>query len=165
MRVQKQARKFQTAMVRSPASEAAPQKNSDDVLLIDSQTPVCFLATLAGLTIYLAAPQHGVFARSHALTRYPRGPVLLRHAAVPTAPSSSRRRQKNKCPMGLTTGHSVLATSYSRTAYRRTTIGAAAFHFRVRNGNGWDRYAIVTRPSDLKASSRVWWRNSRIVKP
>jgi hypothetical protein len=39
----------------------------------------------------------------------------------------------------------VLATSYSRTAYRRTTIGAAAFHCRVRNGNGWDHCAIVTR--------------------
>src|SRR5690349_7124115 len=39
----------------------------------------------------------------------------------------------------------VLATSYSRTAYRRTTIGAAAFHCRVRNGNGWDHCASVTR--------------------
>jgi hypothetical protein len=39
----------------------------------------------------------------------------------------------------------VLATSYSRTACRRTTIGAAAFHFRVRNGNGWCHCAIVTR--------------------
>jgi hypothetical protein len=39
----------------------------------------------------------------------------------------------------------VLATSYSRTACRRTTIGAAAFHFRVRNGNGWGHCAIVTR--------------------
>src|SRR4029077_3888727 len=39
----------------------------------------------------------------------------------------------------------VLATSYSRTAYRRTTIGAAAFHFRVRNGNGWGHRARVTR--------------------
>src|SRR5437588_6718222 len=39
----------------------------------------------------------------------------------------------------------VLATSYSRTAYRRTTIGAAAFHCRVRDGNGWGHCAIVTR--------------------
>jgi hypothetical protein len=53
--------------------------------------------------------------------------------------------RKAKYPMGLTTGHFVLATSYSRTAYRRTTIGAAAFHFRVRNGNGWYHYANVTR--------------------
>ena len=30
-------------------------------------------------------------------------------------------------------GFLVLATSYSRTAYRRTTIGAAAFHCRVRD--------------------------------
>src|SRR6266513_1647771 len=42
-------------------------------------------------------------------------------------------------------GFSILATSYSRTAYRRTTIGAAAFHCRVRNGNGWGHCAIVTR--------------------
>src|SRR5467141_555835 len=42
-------------------------------------------------------------------------------------------------------GHLVLATSYSRTAYRRTTIGAAAFHCRVRNGNGWCHCATVTR--------------------
>src|SRR3712207_6035608 len=39
----------------------------------------------------------------------------------------------------------VLATSYSRTTFRRTTIGAAAFHFRVRNGNGWDHRASITR--------------------
>src|SRR5437773_2422255 len=42
-------------------------------------------------------------------------------------------------------GFSILATSYSRTAYRRTTIGAAAFHCRVRNGNGWSHCATVTR--------------------
>ena len=35
--------------------------------------------------------------------------------------------------------------SYSRTTYRRTTIGAAAFHFRVRNGNGWFHCAMITR--------------------
>ena len=39
----------------------------------------------------------------------------------------------------------LLATSYSRTTYRCTTIGAAAFHFRVRNGNGWGHCAKVTR--------------------
>ena len=42
------------------------------------------------------------------------------------------------------TGVFVLATSYSRTAYRRTTIGAAAFHFRVRNGNGCDPDPMTT---------------------
>jgi hypothetical protein len=53
---------------------------------------------------------------------------------------------QNKNPTELNSvGFLVLATSYSRTAYRRTTIGAAAFHFRVRNGNGWDHCAIVTR--------------------
>src|SRR6266699_487909 len=42
-------------------------------------------------------------------------------------------------------GRLILATSYSRTAYRRTTIGAAAFHCRVRNGNGRGHCAIITR--------------------
>jgi hypothetical protein len=51
-------------------------------------------------------------------------------------------------------GFSVLATSYSRTAYRRTTIGAAAFHFRVRNGNGWGHRARVTRNLFRKLRSK-----------
>ena len=43
------------------------------------------------------------------------------------------------------TGALILATSYFRTTYRCTIIGAAAFHFRVRNGNGWFHCAKVTR--------------------
>ena len=39
----------------------------------------------------------------------------------------------------------TLAMSYFRTTYRSTIIGAAAFHFRVRNGNGWDHRAGITR--------------------
>jgi hypothetical protein len=39
-------------------------------------------------------------------------------------------------------------------AYRHTTIGATAFHFRVRNGAGWFRYAMVTRVSRLKIFKR-----------
>ena len=42
-------------------------------------------------------------------------------------------------------GRFNLATSYFRGAYRPTIIGATAFHFRVRNGNGWDHCAMVTR--------------------
>ncbi len=38
-----------------------------------------------------------------------------------------------------------LATTYSHRTYRPTTIGAAAFHFRVRNGTGWFHRALVTR--------------------
>src|SRR5437879_1039110 len=55
-------------------------------------------------------------------------------------------RPKSKKPdMSSHAGFLVLATSYSRTAYRRTTIGAAAFHCRVRNGNGWCHCATITR--------------------
>ena len=50
------------------------------------------------------------------------------------------------------TGVFVLATSYSRTAYRRTTIGAAAFHCRVRNGNGWCHCAMITRVRNRTSS-------------
>ncbi len=109
---------------------------------IDSQTPVCSPATLAGLTVYLA--------RS-------RGSVL----------GSSRRRQNKTPSTSRHAGRSVLATSYSRTAYRRTTIGAAAFHCRVRNGNGWGHCATVTRVrnrtgpfrcfrSDASARPNLW---------
>src|SRR3954469_13788885 len=42
-------------------------------------------------------------------------------------------------------GEGILATSYFRTPLRRTIIGAAAFHFRVRNGNGWGHCAMITR--------------------
>ncbi len=38
-----------------------------------------------------------------------------------------------------------LATTYSHRTYRPTTIGAVAFHFRVRNGTGWFHHALVTR--------------------
>ena len=38
-----------------------------------------------------------------------------------------------------------LATTYSHRTCRPTTIGAAAFHFRVRNGTGWFHHALVTR--------------------
>src|SRR5690349_8040002 len=58
-----------------------------------------------------------------------------------------RRTQKKRSPApcfhrrrGVT-----LATSYFRTTYRGTIIGAAAFHFRVRNGNGWSHCAGITR--------------------
>ena len=42
-------------------------------------------------------------------------------------------------------GSLTLAMSYSRTPLRCTTIGAAAFHCRVRNGDGWFHCAMITR--------------------
>src|SRR5438309_9958245 len=59
-------------------------------------------------------------------------------------PTAVLVRLQKKAPP-LETSGGVLATSYSRTAYRRTLGGAAAFHCRVRNGNGWGHCAIVTR--------------------
>ena len=45
----------------------------------------------------------------------------------------------------LIVGGNNLATTYSRRTLRPTTIGAVAFHGRVRDGNGWDHHAKVTR--------------------
>ena len=42
-------------------------------------------------------------------------------------------------------GELNLAATYSHTAFRRTTIGATAFHFRVRDGTGWFHCAMATR--------------------
>src|ERR1039457_7240880 len=66
-------------------------------------------------------------------------------------------RFKSKTPStAQSAGHFVLATSYSRTTYRRTTIGAAAFHFRVRNGNGWCHCALIARVRNRTGSEPDW---------
>ena len=76
----------------------------------------------------------------------PIGSILLRHGGVPPRRARVGDAQKCKNPTEINpVGFLVLATSYSRAAYRRTTIGAAAFHCRVRDGNGWGHCAIVTR--------------------
>ena len=39
------------------------------------------------------------------------------------------------------------AATYSRASYTGTTIGPAAFHGRVRDGNGWDHCGIAAGKS------------------
>jgi hypothetical protein len=41
-------------------------------------------------------------------------------------------------------------------AFRHTIIGATAFHFRVRNGNGWCHCAMTTRRLGGEARPEVW---------
>ena len=94
---------------------------SGDVLLI-RKLPFAHLLPSQALTGYPPASQLGV--------------VSARLGAAP---------KQNAQHISRCARHSVLATSYSRTACRRTTIGAAAFHFRVRNENGWSHCARVTR--------------------
>ena len=48
----------------------------------------------------------------------------------------NKNEKKARCFVSKAPGI-ILATTYSRTTYRSTTIGSAAFHFRVRDGNGW----------------------------
>src|SRR5438046_6713972 len=105
--------------------------NSGDVLLTRG-FPRARPAARAGLTIYVARLSS---ARPLTASRVPPRRASSKHAA-----------RKCKSPTEINpAGFLVLATSYSRTAYRRTTIGAAAFHCRVRNGNGWGHCAIITR--------------------
>ena len=59
-------------------------------------------------------------------------------------------------------GFMVLATTYSRTTYRCTTIGERSFHFRVRYGYGWFQASKVTR---LLAQGSYWVRLGRTSLP
>src|SRR6476620_10271025 len=52
--------------------------------------------------------------------------------------------QRKTPPLLAGFGYKALAMTYS-CMRMHTTIGAAAFHFRVRNGIGWCHSAIVTR--------------------
>ena len=45
---------------------------------------------------------------------------------------------------------SCLATSYSHRDKVPTTIGAEKLNFRVRNGNGCDLFAIITRLNSVR---------------
>ena len=64
------------------------------------------------------------------------------HAGAGGEPAVVRCRRKKAAPKG---GFNNLATTYSRRTLRPTTIGAVVFHGRVRDGNGWDHHAKVTR--------------------
>src|SRR6478752_2990315 len=67
--------------------------------------------------------------------------AFMRRAGMPGL--RGERKQPSLVFTGL--GCYNLATTYSRGTCRPTTIGAAAFHFRVRDGNGWFHRAMVTR--------------------
>ena len=96
--------------------------------------------------------------RTNCLSRGSKALGSLTACGVPPRHASSRsmahecKNPTERNPVGFL----VLAMSYSRTAYRRTTIGAAAFHFRVRNGNGWCHRAIITRILDRNLGAEFW---------
>lgn len=48
-------------------------------------------------------------------------------------------------------GVDLLATTYFHTGYPRTIIGDDAFHFRVRDGNGWFHVSLATRRCKFKS--------------
>ena len=55
-----------------------------------------------------------------------------------------RRNSEARNPFGLRASF-TLAAIYSRGTCRPTTIDVLMFHFRVRNGTGWDHQAMTTR--------------------
>ena len=85
----------------------------------DRDPILCAVVTLTPAPGSLPRHGNGIFAAS------------LRHPWLPGISTKKARHFVSKVP-GV-----ILATTYSRTSYRSTTIGSAAFHFRVRNGNGW----------------------------
>ena len=56
-----------------------------------------------------------------------------------------RVQKKSPAPSLLKMPGKYLAATYSHRTCRPNTIGAAAFHFRVRNGTGWFHRALATR--------------------
>jgi hypothetical protein len=73
-----------------------------------------------------------------------------------------KKKPRHLFPKG---GVIALATSYFRTTYRCTIIGAAAFHFRVRNGNGWVHCAGITRSLTNLKLRALWEVAHRGVEP
>ncbi len=62
----------------------------------------------------------------------------LSHSKMITGNRAKKEPRMHFCIRGI-----YLATTYSHKTYRLTTIGAEAFHFRVRNGTGWFPLAMV----------------------
>ena len=80
--------------------------------------------------------------RHHASRYVPIAPDLRPPVQFPPLPPGAKKSAR---PLLSKKPGKYLATTYSRGAFRPTTIGAAAFHFRVRDGTGWFHYALVTR--------------------
>ena len=104
-------------------------------------------------------------ARARAKTpeggRAPRDQISSLHFAFPHFAfriPAPKAKKKARCLVSKTPGI-ILATTYSRTTYRSTTIGSAAFHFRVRNGNGWDHCA---GSPDFEFLKQVSLKTSRV---
>jgi hypothetical protein len=70
--------------------------------------------------------------------------LSFKHQGVPKAGIFKIKTKKE--PVELAGSFCCLATSYSRRGKAPTTLGAEELNFRVRNGNGCDLFAIITRP-------------------
>ena len=89
-----------------------------------------------------SATEFGVWIQGVVFWPAPHEPTLAREFRAETKPSDTKKDTPHLVRSG---GCNTLATSYFRRPYRPTIIGATVFHFRVRNGNGWDHCAMITR--------------------
>ena len=91
-------------------------------------------------------------ALAETLAQAPRAASPYR--AIPAA-SLARGQKKSPAPSFLKMPGKYLAATYSHRTCRPNTIGAAAFHFRVRNGTGWFHRALATRgrPCSIRAGT------------
>ncbi len=98
-------------------------------------------------------------------TRLQTRPSQIGDSGCQVIPSEAEQNHKSteKAPPPVSGRRGVtLATSYFRTTWRCTIIGAAAFNFRVRNGNGWVHCARITRR--LRARIHLpRWRETRLI--
>lgn len=78
-------------------------------------------------------------------------------------PGSRPKKKPAPNPFGSDAGKKKLATTYSHTAFRRTTIGAGAFHFRVRDGIGWFRTAMITRILKCLEGNSDFYRSRQAI--
>ena len=90
-----------------------------------------------------------VAASGHTLPPLSRLPVAGCPGRPACSPSGCKMasgcKKKSPAPSLLKMPGKYLAATYSHRTCRPNTIGAAAFHFRVRNGTGWFHRALVTR--------------------
>ena len=84
--------------------------------------------------------------------RHDSAPVLV---ADLCGRAKSKRAARRSNPFGVT---KVLGDDLLSHGLGHTTIGAGAFHFRVRDGIGWDHTAVVAKDKGEPRSARARMR-------
>ena len=105
---------------RKPSTLTSKVPRSGDVILIDSQNSLCSLATLASLTVYPPASQHGVFAHSRPLGSLSACGVPPRRARVGVAHQKLKTPPENR--RGFYSGDVLLSHGLSPYYHRGCSV-------------------------------------------